>query len=155
MPAEEDPVKLYLSNLLLWACAWPAWIREAKETGTIMGWWMATGFYVLDIGTNAVFGGDPRTSISLRVWRDRRDNVFAQSINWIANLLFHKGGPPSRLTNPYGEGKEDDRGLDFPQQGVAIAFGFALYWSLLASIFRLDFDLSVPILIWRVASFLF
>lgn len=129
--------RLYLNNWKEWAEMIPPLWRDFIANPSWRTYHNLVGLHIVDRGVNVLFGGDPKMTISGRVWRDRRDNLFARLINWFANLLFHKDGPHDKDPNdhPYGEGSENDRKLPQPWQGIAFLLGTS-------------FLLAFPTVIW-------
>jgi len=148
-------MRLYLSNWYHWwrettggfAETW----RDIFPTARAF-WWRWFWQQLLDRGLNTLYGGDPYMTISGRVWRDRRHNVLLRAFNWLLSVVFHRDGPGDKDWPHHGEGSSHDRTLPNPLQGVAIVFGLLVTWSTLSSLIRLDFDWSVPMLIFRLLS---
>jgi len=103
----EIPVT-YRGNWLVWRIGMKLrrqrW-QARRSTWNLFLWLVYHG---VDIGANTLLRGDPRVSVSLSTFRLRRESHMHRLVNWIANTLFHKGGPG---VLPYGPGTEDDRTL--------------------------------------------
>ena len=118
--------ELWVDNWRIWALGFRprlAWLkkqwREGSPGGVLYALHLLTLYHCVDVGLNTLTGGDPRESISVRVFRHRNVNHVYGLVSKIANALFHDDGP-----QPLGTHGEFE--LAAPAQVFLIAWFVAL-----------------------------
>lgn len=128
-----------MNDLRLYAGNWGIWFKAFRQIWFVFRrddlgilWLVKFGCYwFVDVGLNTASGGDPRESVSSRVYKDRHDSVIARLIWRVLDWI--EDGHGLRVVNlVYGEDTRNNRELSRIGQAVAIVLTLtvigAVFW---------------------------